>query len=389
MFRDCARKWAWNKIEGISQPPNRFAERGSAIHSILEAWLEHGTPPDVATEYGAIAAAGLHHLPHPGVAEVEGSFTIELPSADFTGRVDARWIDTDGTPIILDHKTTSGLQWAKTEEDLRTDVQASLYAHVAMRDANKDVAELRWIYYETAKRPRSKRVALRVWKPEVDEQIALIDETAQEMNEILGSKARALDLVPTIGTCGMYGGCAYIQQCNLSTSEKMRGYMTGQSWAEKMLARKGAQINGVAAAAVEAAESAPYINAPEAPARQKAEPEEPLQLFEASIVDAKTKTKTKNFGSKQTAATPPPAEIPTTDQAIGASILDEMDARLETASMQKPKQTRTERLEALLDQTASRCFAASISRGEIFIDESERAGVSYSRAKALLGARPR
>ena len=383
-FRDCARKWAWDKIESVPRPSNRYAERGTAIHALLEAWLKDGTPFDVSTDYGRIAAAGLPHLPPPGVASVEGGFSLALASADFTGYIDARWVEPDGLPIVLDHKTTSNLAYAKTPEDLAHDPQAMLYAAVAMRDAHAVAAELRWVYYEATARPRARKVSLRVLREHVTAELDVIDETAREMNHVYQSGARALDLAPTVGACDAYGGCPYVSHCNLSGQEKMRAYMTGQSWAEKMKARKEAQ------SAVETtATAAPFINPPEAPAIQLAEPapiaaeaapEPTPTLFEVNA----PRPVAKKFGAKAATETNSKPEVltgdvsgpaPTVDANIGASILAEMDRRI----VQTP---------ALLDTFAIQIFAATIIRGEHFDDEIERGRVAYSRAAALLKARP-
>src|SRR5690606_34779341 len=156
-FLDCPRKWAWKYLEKIPEVPNHSAQLGTRIHTVLEKWLQEGIYPDTQEvlilqtpqgpkEYspGQIAQAGLHLLPPPGVAHVEGLFHMESRESSWKGYRDARFIeDTTGqawapdpivaqlpghTPVVMDHKSTSDFRWMKSEDVLATDVQAVLYA---------------------------------------------------------------------------------------------------------------------------------------------------------------------------------------------------------------------------------------------------------------------
>lgn len=437
-FRDCARKWAWGKIEKVPQAPNRYAELGSRVHEVLENWLRDGTPfPD--TKEGRIAASGIAHLPMPGVAEVEGDFQLSLASADFTGRIDAQFLE-NGVPVILDHKTTSGLQWAKTAEDLRVDVQAMIYAAHALEKYDTTAVQLRWVYYLTDEtKAKSKRVHLLVHAPEIAEQLEYIDETAAEIAEIYKQGARALDLTPHVPTCTKYGGCPYVTNCNLSSSERMRGYMTTMTWAERVKARKAEQSGALAApqeappvAAASARLFAPareaYVNPPEQPITQLAEPapqvETPKPLGALAAKRAAKKTAAKPLE----AAYPKGEENLTTEdfsealaRADGREIMDNMNKSLARADAARsaPTQALIAAIEGApsdvlqvvnngdkpititlpdparlngpaltwIDTAAIQIFAASIAAREHFDDELQRAKTAYSRARALFAAR--
>ena len=143
-FRTCERKWGWKTLEGIDGQ-NKSAALGEAVHALLEDWLRDGTPiPD--TFEGKIAMAGIHLLPAPGVAEVERKFRFQTPTAKYTGKVDFHYRDpATGLWVIGDHKTTSGLGWAKTPDNLREDPQAMIYAHEAMLRHEVQEVELFWL----------------------------------------------------------------------------------------------------------------------------------------------------------------------------------------------------------------------------------------------------
>ncbi len=250
-FRTCARKWAWDKIEGKRQPENKYAERGKQIHSILEAWLEHGTPIDTTTEYGAIAASGVEHLPPPGTSQVEQEFYLRGEHADYLGYVDCGFIDTDKTPVILDHKTTSNLSYAKTAEDLLVDPQAMIYAKVAFDEVDHHEVELRWVYYLTTGAKRSKKVSLKVVKDHVEKQFAEIEATAAHMNEIRVSGKKAKDLPPNPAHCSAYGGCPYVNDCSLTSAETMKGWIMHETWMEKMKKKQAGTATSASAPVVE------------------------------------------------------------------------------------------------------------------------------------------
>ena len=171
-FSQCMAKWGYEYLDGHRPPPHPSAQCGTRVHAILEGWLAKGIPPnpdevlvikDRVYEVGKIATAGLHNLPAPGPHhDVEGEFVIPFMSgypASWRGFIDSSYVRPDGTeavPEILDHKTTTNLDYRKTVEDLHGDVQAMLYAWVGLsRVPSSDRVNLRWVYYKTSKPYRS------------------------------------------------------------------------------------------------------------------------------------------------------------------------------------------------------------------------------------------
>jgi hypothetical protein len=220
-FVDCQRKWAWRVIEGVEEPPNASAERGRAVHAVLEQYLSGGAI-DFTTEIGYIAAAGLEHLPKPGTPGllIEQEFHFEGPS----GHTYLGYKDLEQPGIVTDHKTTSDLKWQKTEDDLRTDVQATLYAVDYFRKhSNEPDVELRWVYYQTKNTKKSAVTKLRMTQSRAWDNFLEIEKIAEQMHVV--SERRALDLPPNIDHCSAYGGCPHQGRCNLSPFDKMRSYV--------------------------------------------------------------------------------------------------------------------------------------------------------------------
>lgn len=276
-FRDCARKWAWQKIEGLQSPPNAAAQLGTLVHAKLEKYLTTGFLDD-SDRVGSIAAAGLQHLPRPKTVAVEEYFEITSPNGLYRGYMDAHWVE-DKVSYVLDHKTTSDFKWMKTEEILKTDVQANIYAAAAMLLDNTAVVHQRWVYYLTSKAPRSKISDIVVYRSDVEPLFEQIDATVGEMHQIKRAKKRALDLAPSPQTCMKYGGCPFVANCNLTTQELTRSVFMQMSLADKLKAKlnapkpetteaapavtpAAASTAPAAAAAKPARASAPRINSP-------------------------------------------------------------------------------------------------------------------------------
>ena len=228
-WNQCKRKWGYSYLDRIKTPSHPSAELGQRVHAILEAWLRDGTAFDLSTQEGQIAAAGLQHLPLPGTAEVEQGFVVQTEAAKYRGFIDARF--RDELPVILDHKTTSDLRWAKTEEDLRKDVQATLYAAEAMLRTGSDAVELRWIYYTTRKPYKSRKVSLIVVKDEIEANFDAIDRTAAEMLTAYRDNRSGSELPASPTACGAFGGCPYLalKVCTLSPKDMLRAHLESDS----------------------------------------------------------------------------------------------------------------------------------------------------------------
>lgn len=318
-YRLCPRKWGFNKLDGIKPPENKYAERGKAVHALLENWLKDGVPIDVSTEYGKIAAAGLKFLPAPGTGLVEHTFTFATQIATYLGLWDL-WEPAQATEEpwhvtsrVIDHKTTSDFKWLKLPDELRKDPQVVLYAvaAAAMAENENTHIELNWVYYRAnAKKPGARKVQLHVLpqnmelppRPkdvlpehygsmdyqELSERFSEIEQTAAELLEHHRQGRRGADLEYNVEACNAYGGCPYRgEPCKLTIGQMIRGAMAQEeTLAERMAAAQAAKHKSAGSGTNGA--SAPAAAAPAAGGGDLAAKMKAANAASAASTEAKT-----------------------------------------------------------------------------------------------------
>jgi len=214
-FRECPRKWYFDKIVRLPRTSTSATELGSRVHAVLEAYLRGEVESiDTSDEVGQIAASGLGYLPPvSSVLEIERSLEGDMalddapvPVQGYVDVIDAR------SNEILDHKTTSSQRYIKTQKELRDNVQMIMYATAYLRRFPQEShVTLTHIYYGTKKR-WSKKVSVKVSREHVEAQWTAIKETIMQMIEV--SRAdHAGDAPPCYDACDNYGGCPYRGQC--------------------------------------------------------------------------------------------------------------------------------------------------------------------------------
>lgn len=251
-FRECKRKWGWSYLRRLRGEPNKFAELGTKVHAELEAWFRDRKRPNPLSEAGKIAESGLHHWPAPGTRDfhIEAHAVVERDDTAYHGYLDLAWLDPDPDvgAVVGDHKSTTDFKWAKTAEDLRTDLQAAVYARAVMEEFGVDSAELRWVYYRTRGPRKSQVVRLRVLREEVDRTLDAADADYRAI-EAIPEDTDPLALPPTVTACANYGGCGYRNLCtDLTPKTRLKGLFAHMSLKEKMAARLAAQKEGTVAA---------------------------------------------------------------------------------------------------------------------------------------------
>lgn len=255
----CARKWAWQKIDGLPSPPNKYAEMGTRVHAALEQWLGTCELPSDDTLPGVVARAMIPHLPPPQAVQaenIEREFAWSRDGVSFRGFMDLLVPSSTGC-TIYDHKTTSDLAWAKTPDDLLEDVQATLYACVAMDELQIDAVDLQWTYATRKPRPSVQPTKLRVLREDIEPRVSRTVQSAQEMLLIHAAGCSASEVPYDASACQAFGGCPFQENCNLTPQQRIQSVMSQEtsksSFLQRLQARKAAS-----------ATSAVAVNPPEA-----------------------------------------------------------------------------------------------------------------------------
>lgn len=153
-WRMCPRRWAFNRIERIREPESEKMREGTEMHLRLEHWLKSAKPVG-EDPIGRIAFQAIKHLPQPDARiEVEQMFRIPLDVGApkmvlLNGKIDAIMdprIFNLPRAKLYDHKSCSGLQYAMTEQELRTDPQGLMYTFVARERWGIDLVDCQWTY---------------------------------------------------------------------------------------------------------------------------------------------------------------------------------------------------------------------------------------------------
>lgn len=242
-WRRCQRKWAYEHTTTAERTDSPLALLGTACHAVLEAWLRDGTPLALTTREGQIVMPALPALPQPRTPGllVEAEMALESDGHWYRGRIDAAWYDcVIGVPHVWDHKTTSNLALAAhTEESLSHATQAVLYAAWAMEYWRADHAEVTFGYLPTSKPYKLVPVSTRITRYDAEKELDLISVSASEIEAAYRSGREVEGYPPSPARCQDYGGCQW--RCDLSGTQRMKGYLHMASLMDRIKARQAAQ----------------------------------------------------------------------------------------------------------------------------------------------------
>lgn len=214
-FRRCPRSWWRAYVLGEREPETEAQRVGKQVHAEMEAWWLHGTEPAHRLAQGLRRAMpfvpGGDNVASSAVEADTESGGFQLAGLPMRGFVDLQVWSPEGGLTILDYKTTSGWQWAKTTDALRVDPQLNLYAawafytypelpevtvgHLAV---HKGTAEARW-------------TAVARSRDDVRAYCTGIVETLRAM--IAAAEQAEDEVTQHESACGDYGGCAYRAVC--------------------------------------------------------------------------------------------------------------------------------------------------------------------------------
>lgn len=212
----CPRKWWYERVSDLPPiPPTAAMLQGKAIHEQVEAWLKEGTRPTDARA-AALALqypAGLIRTsPHVhSEREVDLHLELPVPLLGFVDLLDARALPH--TVEVVDFKTTSGWQYAKTTEELQEDLQMVPYARWVLEQYRPNAVQVTHVvvHKETCEVATTSAMLTpahvrSVWSDTI---VPLAHSMAS------WATAPAPQAVPAVpGACSAFGGCPYASACD-------------------------------------------------------------------------------------------------------------------------------------------------------------------------------
>lgn len=277
-WKRCKRYYHFRHVKKMTTPQTAAQERGTNVHTALEAAQLGHTVPEKVREFIPYVLAAQPHLPRQGTALIEARF--EIPTYEggpnWLGFIDRLEAWRRPTPRIGDNKTTSDFRYCLTPDEITKDPQLMAYAWAAYQDQGIPVPadfalhpeiraqvdadggviqvpgnlpiELGHLYLLTKnKTPTARYVSGLVnFAMTQDYWEGKLLPMVRELVEARGVDD-TLELAPNTDACGMYGGCAYRANCGLvpkiktkpetKTDDKETEPMS--DWLNRMKAKNG------------------------------------------------------------------------------------------------------------------------------------------------------
>lgn len=212
-FSLCQRKWYIEKCTDVPRPePSAAMLLGSAVHELLEEHVRDGVEIAGDTKAGRIARTAIEYIPG-GELQVELELRMESIDPPLIGFIDLYDTMDSSCPVVIDYKTTSSWDWAKTEQQLTTDPQMIAYGQYALEqhpDANEVIVA--HIQLKTRGAPESRLVSVELTRDHVHSEWAKLVDLASTMKEV--SRIDDVEgVTPNLSACGAFGGCPYADTC--------------------------------------------------------------------------------------------------------------------------------------------------------------------------------
>jgi len=277
----CNRKWHIERFSGMERtPPTDSMLLGTEVHEILEDHLR-GIPDsqwrDNKAARLATAVANSPYCPKPLTAIVEGEINIDYagmapPLKGFIDVLIPPYKTDDGIPTVLDWKTTSDFKWAKTDEELKTDLQMIPYAAYALETFKTDKIRVSHVQIRTKGAPAVRKSTAVLSLSRVAGEWRGLVQLAKKMRATADIE-KAQDVPCNTNACGAYGGCPFRDLCGIIDKTNNNPFANMQaiptktkeskvSRLQELLAKKKAAKNKTTALSIASAGVVP----PDAPA---------------------------------------------------------------------------------------------------------------------------
>jgi hypothetical protein len=213
IFLTCQRKWGFLYLDNIEPPPSPSIKLGIAVHKVLENYLINNEI-DYQTTEGQVIKPGIRFLPNKlPKNHVEKKFFLPIDDYVLTGTPDFFMDLGDNVWLLGDHKTCSSLRSALSSNQLKTNIQANIYAHWLFQKNNAELVKLRWVYYRTKGTAQAQCVEAELTLQDNAKNCETIFALAKEIINLKKIKPSSMKLPKNLSACFKYGRCPFYAQC--------------------------------------------------------------------------------------------------------------------------------------------------------------------------------
>jgi hypothetical protein len=266
-FRLCARKWYFKNVMNLPEPVTAALEDGKRYAEECEVYMKTGSTAGMSAVTRVVAGIGDPLFPKPnhrttlveypigrdtrvkGLLDTDATI-LEVDGVPGVGFMDVCYMKED-RPIVWDFKSTKAKKWVKTTDELRLDVQMSLYAKATSilheRQYGKPPTLVGVGHVAMLKPPEAPEAVVvgPAWMDldEIETQWTGIQNTVRSMQEVaeLPSPDR---VTPTWSACKAFGGCPHADKCSamrsMSTPNTNSQEGTNMTLLEKLAAQQKA-----------------------------------------------------------------------------------------------------------------------------------------------------
>lgn len=233
LYEECPTKYWYSEVHGLHEQKH-WHVFGTYAHRVAESVLSdqhESTEEDLSriasqasidTDYAFEVGQAFAYLTRQIATDIscEHSIRVELPEGFYDCQLDVLGRTHQGQLVVGDHKTSiNPYKYAKSEAQLREDLQAQLYAYAAMYKTgeNSVLAHWHWLPRNRCAFPASKAIVTEVLFTREE-----LEEVAKKYCR-LGKTLLGLDQRPTPGwvqdpwamldVCEAFGGCPYYERC--------------------------------------------------------------------------------------------------------------------------------------------------------------------------------
>lgn len=287
-FRLCARKWYFKNVMHMPEPESRALRDGKVFAEECEVFMRTGSTGGLSATTRPVAGlVAEERFPKPKHLRTLVEYPIGEDTRPLTAPGEhATILDVDGTPgvgfmdvchmqedrpIVWDFKTTKSKRYIKTTDELRVDVQMTLYAKAvtvlhARTYGGKPPQLVGVGHVALLKAPESPEAVVvgPAWMTlsDIDEQWEGIKTSVRSMKEV-ALIATPDRVTPTWSACKAFGGCPHADKCSAMRSMTDTSTQEGtipMTLLEKLAAQQQASLSAAATPATRVAASAPTTN---------------------------------------------------------------------------------------------------------------------------------